>query len=109
MDIGNRVEERVFYHGKFIKSVDHYSILNVFGPNVVTTEGPEWKKHRRITAPTFSERNNRFVWDETMRVLDDMFDSWGRDTPEIFTDNLAKITKPIALLVISAAAFGRRI
>ncbi|KIJ53673.1 hypothetical protein M422DRAFT_154354, partial [Sphaerobolus stellatus SS14] len=87
-----------------VKPTEVYAILNVFGPNTVSTEGPEWKRHRRITAPTFSERNNKFVWDETLRVLDDMFDAWGRNTPEIFADDVVEITKPLALLVISAAS-----
>ncbi|KIJ53680.1 hypothetical protein M422DRAFT_241924 [Sphaerobolus stellatus SS14] len=102
------IREILTYHGRFIKSTEN-SVLDIFGPNIVSTEGHEWKRHRRITAPTFSERNNRLVWDETMRILDDMFDAWGRDTPDIFTDNVLEITKPITLLVISAAAFGRRI
>ncbi|KIJ25956.1 hypothetical protein M422DRAFT_273049 [Sphaerobolus stellatus SS14] len=83
------VTEISTYHEKFVKP---------------TTEGPEWKRHRRATAPTFSERNNRLVWDETIGVVDDMFDAWGHDTPEIFTDDLVQNNKAgLALLVISAA------
>ncbi|KIJ23327.1 hypothetical protein M422DRAFT_276121 [Sphaerobolus stellatus SS14] len=97
------IKEITTYHGRFIKPTEVYTVLNIFGPNLVSTEGHEWKRHRRITAPTFSERNNKFVWDEMMRILDDMFGAWGRDTPEIFTDNVLEITKPIALLAIGAA------
>lgn len=40
---------------KFPKPVDQYAILRMFGPNVIASEGEEWKKYRRIAAPAFSE------------------------------------------------------
>ena len=40
---------------KFPKPIDHYAILRMFGPNVIASEGEEWKKYRRIAAPAFSE------------------------------------------------------
>ena len=40
---------------KFPKPVDHYAILRMFGPNVIASEGEEWRKYRRIAAPAFSE------------------------------------------------------
>jgi len=36
-----------------------YEIVAVFGRNIVASEGAEWKKYRKITAPAFSE-----VWPE---------------------------------------------
>lgn len=30
-------------------------ILKFFGSNVVVTEGEEWRRHRRLTGPSFSE------------------------------------------------------
>jgi cytochrome P450 len=32
-----------------------YRVLAAFGPNIVASEGEEWKKYRKITAPAFSE------------------------------------------------------
>jgi hypothetical protein len=32
-----------------------YEVLTAFGPNIVASEGEEWKKYRGITAPAFSE------------------------------------------------------
>ena len=40
---------------KFPKPVDHYAVLRMFGPNIIASEGEEWKKYRRIAAPAFSE------------------------------------------------------
>ncbi|KAF8493430.1 hypothetical protein F5888DRAFT_822672 [Russula emetica] len=85
------------------KDVNHYAVLAGFGPNVVVSEGEEWKKYRKIVAPAFSERNNKLVWDETTRFMTDLFDNvWG-DKSEIFVDHCVDITFPIALSVISAA------
>lgn len=30
-------------------------VAEIYGPNVVTAEDDEWKRHRRISAPAFSE------------------------------------------------------
>lgn len=40
---------------RFPKPTDSYKILAVFGSNILTTEGEEWKHQRKITAPAFSE------------------------------------------------------
>ena len=42
----------------FSKSVDDYVTLNLYGPNVVTTEGADWQRHRKITGPPFNEKNS---------------------------------------------------
>src|SRR5882762_9007711 len=40
---------------KFPKPVNLYRPLTIFGINIVASEGQEWKKFRKIVAPTFSE------------------------------------------------------
>ena len=32
-----------------------YKILLAFGPNLVASEGDEWKRQRKLVAPAFSE------------------------------------------------------
>ncbi|KAF8493438.1 hypothetical protein F5888DRAFT_823490 [Russula emetica] len=79
---------------KFPKDVNHYAVLGVFGPSVVVSEGEEWKKYRKIVAPAFSERNNKLVWDETTRIMTDLFNNvWG-DKSEIVVDHCVDITLP---------------
>jgi cytochrome P450 len=41
---------KVLIHGgrKWAKPVESYRILRVYGENVVTTEGEEWRKHRKV-------------------------------------------------------------
>jgi cytochrome P450 len=51
-------------------------ILNIYGWNVVTTEGAEWRMHRKITSRPFSEKNNQLVHDESIRQTTQMMASW---------------------------------
>ncbi|EMD41758.1 hypothetical protein CERSUDRAFT_147048 [Gelatoporia subvermispora B] len=91
----------------FRKPVERYDVLGFFGKNVVITEGEEWKRQRRITAPLFSERNNRFVWDESVRLMEELFDHWG-SKERIALDDATDLCISIALHAIAAAGFGRR-
>jgi hypothetical protein len=96
--------------------MSRYRPLTVFGPNIVASIGEEWKKYRKITAPAFSEvcaghvtvrlpspeydrqRNNKLVWDETIRIMNDLFDNvWG-DKSEIVVDHCGDITLPVCFL-----------
>ena len=40
---------------KFPKPVEMYDVLKFFGSNIVTSEFDEWKQHRKVAAPAFSE------------------------------------------------------
>ncbi|KAH9041172.1 cytochrome P450 [Lactarius hengduanensis] len=104
------IKEVATYRAKFLKPVYLYSMLLAFGGNVIASEGEDWKRYRTITAPVFSERNTRLVWDETIRIMLDLFDNvWG-DSPEIMLDHCVDITLPIALFVVGVAgSFGRRV
>ncbi|OJT02987.1 Cytochrome P450 4X1 [Trametes pubescens] len=94
---------------RFPKPLGPYKVLLTFGPNLVASEGDEWKRQRKLVAPAFSEKNNKLVWDETVRIIYDLFDNvWGtQDT--VIVDNITDLTVPITLLVIGVAGFGRRI
>jgi cytochrome P450 len=48
-------QEITTYHARFPKPLYRYKVLCHFGPNVVASNGAEWKKYRKITAPAFSE------------------------------------------------------
>ena len=91
--------------------------MSVFGENIVASEGEEWKKFRKISAPAFAEvctdrcsssnspnpehhyqKNNKLVWDETIRIMMDMFDNvWG-DKSEVVVDHCVDITLPVRFL-----------
>jgi len=103
------IKEVTSSRSRFPKPVHHYTVLAFFGRNIVASEGEEWKKYRKISAPAFSDRNNKMVWDETVKIMDSLFnDIWG--TQETITvDHCVEVTLPIALFVIGAAGFGRKI
>lgn len=72
-----------------------YKVLLAFGPNLVASEGEEWKRQRRLVAPAFSEKNNKLVWDETVRIVYDLFDNvWGKEDTVVI-DNITDLTVPV--------------
>ena len=40
---------------RFPKPMGPYKILLTFGPNLVASEGDEWRRQRKLVAPAFSE------------------------------------------------------
>ncbi|KDQ10000.1 hypothetical protein BOTBODRAFT_36620 [Botryobasidium botryosum FD-172 SS1] len=86
-----------------------FAILALYGPNVVTaSDNDEAKRHKKVAAPAFSERNNKLVWRETSRIIGEIFADWG-DKEAVSINHIVDITLPLALHVISAAGFGRPI
>lgn len=43
---------------QFPKPLERYTILSFFGPNILVSEADDWKKYRKISAPSFSEVSN---------------------------------------------------
>lgn len=54
----------------------HIGILDIYGRNVLTSEGAAWRLQRKITARPFSERNNQLVHDESVKQATQMMESW---------------------------------
>jgi cytochrome P450 len=96
----------------FVKPVEIYAIVDIFGASILTTEGEEWKRHRKIVAPAFSEKSNSLVWKESLRQGLGMVDVWSKlegNVPDnMKVDDTAPYTSTMALHVISAAGFGVR-
>ncbi|THU87661.1 cytochrome P450 [Dendrothele bispora CBS 962.96] len=97
---------------EYPKSTEQYDVLRFFGRNIVTEEGEEWKKYKKICAPAFSERNNRLVWDYTLRIISDFFeevwllDKVPNDTEVVIEDFKIPSTQ-FTLRILVAAAFGQ--
>ncbi|KAF5681669.1 cytochrome P450 monooxygenase 3A7 [Fusarium circinatum] len=89
----------------FVKAVALYKPLEIFGRNVVTTEGDDWVRHRRITTPPFNERNSALVWDESKKQATDMLRMWASSPKGVV--NPQSDTMVLALHVLTAAGFGR--
>jgi cytochrome P450 len=54
---GAACEEMLYRYKEFIKPEVLYKPLDLFGQNVDTVNGEDWQRHRKITAPSFNERN----------------------------------------------------
>ncbi|EON67928.1 hypothetical protein W97_07425 [Coniosporium apollinis CBS 100218] len=46
---------------RFKKPIEIYKNVDLYGKNVVSTEGTIWRQHRKLTSPSFSETNNELV------------------------------------------------
>ncbi|KAF8811211.1 cytochrome P450 [Phlegmacium glaucopus] len=103
------VKEVISSRARFPKPVEHYTALSFYGPNIVVSEGEEWKKYRKISAPAFSDRNNKLVWEETVKIMQSLFNDLWKDQDIISVDHCLDITLPIALFVIGSAGFGRSV
>ncbi|KAF9469453.1 cytochrome P450 [Collybia nuda] len=103
------IRDVLLSRSRFPKPVQHYQVLLFFGRNIIASEGDEWKKYRKIAAPAFSERNNRLVWDETVKIMGDMFQNvWGSQAV-ITTEHCADLMLLVALFVIGIAGFGHKV
>jgi len=103
------IKEVTTSRARFPKPIEQYVALSFFGHNIVVSEGEEWKKYRKISAPAFSDRNNKLVWDESVKIMQGLFnDLWGNQDV-ISVNHVVDITLPIALFVIGVAGFGKNV
>ncbi|KAJ8104960.1 hypothetical protein ONZ43_g7614 [Nemania bipapillata] len=59
------VNVQLFRDGNFGKPVELMSILNIYGPTITGTDGPESRLYRKITGPFFSENTLRRVFTQS--------------------------------------------
>ncbi|KAH8427034.1 uncharacterized protein LDX57_004754 [Aspergillus melleus] len=50
--------------------------LDVFGKNVSSVEGPEWKRHRKLVAKAFHEKVNEAVWAVSAKQVIAVLNKW---------------------------------
>ncbi|KAK8206018.1 cytochrome P450 monooxygenase-like protein [Phyllosticta capitalensis] len=94
----------------FQKPLERYRDVNLYGDNVVVSEGEMWRRHRKVAAPTFSEKNNRVVFEESVRQAHALLYHWTRGKTE--SDPLHHVDDDmmsISLHIISKAGFGVRV
>ncbi len=89
----------------FPKPTEIYTILALFGQNVLTTEGQLWRIHRKATAPSFNEKNAAHTFAESVRQTSGMLTQWLAMSGETIrtTDH---DTMVLALNIIRFVGFG---
>ena len=71
---------------------------------MVQSNGDDWVRHRKLTAPCFSERASATVWSEALEQSEDMVAKW-LSSPSRDNTGIIKDTSTLALNVISSVAF----
>ena len=95
----------------FPKPTKQYKILSMFGENVVTTEGPVWRMHRKITAASFNEKNAAHTFAEAASQTESMIATWIRPgrAGSGTINSLENDTMTLALNIIGSVGFGLRL
>ncbi|KYK60677.1 hypothetical protein DCS_01815 [Drechmeria coniospora] len=105
------IKHMATHREQFPKWTASYSILRQFGENIVTCEGQTWRTHRKVTSPTFNERNSALVFREAIIQTQGMIRTWvGPSGPTKETlRTLEKDTMRLALNIIGYVGFGMRL
>jgi cytochrome P450 len=88
----------------FPKNQVIWQASNVYGPHIASTESDEWKIHRKIAAPSFSEKNNRLVHDQTVKFCNELFQQLDAQPPEVVP--VAEIMPKLTMHIVAAAGYG---
>ncbi|KAJ9656997.1 hypothetical protein H2198_004597 [Neophaeococcomyces mojaviensis] len=91
-------------------------VMGILGQNVLTTDGSEWARHRRIVAGAVTERVSSVVWNESIRQTRDFLTSitessndGSTKTESATTYRMFDLVKRIAVHVLYAAGMGNKI
>ncbi|MCJ1395188.1 hypothetical protein MMC18_008071 [Xylographa bjoerkii] len=104
----NAISQITTRRNDFPKPIHMYGSVDIYGKNVVSTEGQVWRHHRKVVSPPFTEKNNHIVWSETLHQAQAMLESWvgtggnRKQTVSTVGDDAMRLS----LHVISRAGFG---
>ncbi|KAK3990476.1 cytochrome P450 [Cladorrhinum sp. PSN332] len=91
----------------FLRPVEEYMLLEVFGPSLSTAGSEDWPRHRKVlAAPFMNESIMSLVWDESIRQAGAMVKSWtgaGRDG----VVSIQKDTRTLSLNVLASIALRK--
>lgn len=92
----------------FPKALESYGILDIYGKSLVSLEGKDWKRHRKVTSPSFTEKNNMLVFKESIAQSQAMVRKWNAGSDKTIRSVPAD-TMRVALHIISMVGFGVRL
>ncbi|KAJ4375240.1 hypothetical protein N0V83_002326 [Neocucurbitaria cava] len=95
----------------FPKPLEMYGALDIYGKNLVSTEGADWRMHRKLAAPSFGEKNNELVFTESLHHAQSLLRLWtgpdGHGNQTVIDPSAGAMN--FALFVISSAGFDVRV
>jgi cytochrome P450 len=91
---------------QFLRPVELYQMLNVFGRNVSTVNSIEWKRHRKIISAPFNELANNIAWAESLKQTREMLRGWVQEGSN-GNIGLHRDTRTATLNVLAATGFNR--
>lgn len=94
----------------FPKPTHLYGSVNIYGKNIVSSEGAAWRHHRKLTSPSFGEKINQLVWRETLDQSQAMLESWvGPKGSGKTIDRIGADTMQLSMNVISRAGLSQKL
>lgn len=95
------------HYKTWIKPQPLYDIFETFGKSVISVNGEDWQRHRKIVNPAFREQNNRLVWEESLKQARQMLQvARGRPGASQTLLDVRNNCALVAMHVLSAAGFG---
>ena len=91
----------------FPKPWEIYKIVDIFGPSIISTEGMEWRKHRKTLAVIYTHKTYNLAWDESIRQFQALLQAFvGDEDSSRDLRNVDKCINQSTLAVISRAGYG---
>ncbi|KAH9910899.1 cytochrome P450 [Epithele typhae] len=92
---------------EFFKHPEITILATMWGPNLFSTDGEQWRRMRRIMTPAFNHSTYVTVWENTSRTYREMTSNEGWDAQKtIEVPNITRLTAKFTLILISCAGFG---
>ena len=94
---------------RYINDPNPFATFDVFGPNLFSSNGADWQRHRKIAGVAFKEENTRAVWLTACNQARAFSRACCARAGEkgISLAQLNEKLRLIAMHVLSAAGFGR--
>ena len=111
LDNAEAIHEVTSKREAFPKPTGSYKILKLYGDNILTSEGPLWRLHRKVTSASFNERNAALVFQETIHQTKGLIGQWlGPDGQGDKTiRSLEHDSMALMLNIIGYVGFGLRL
>lgn len=90
--------------GEFTRPTEMLEMLDVFRPNLTTTEAQQSQRHRKNNATCFNENNNQLVWHESICQATGMVRYWKSNWS---FNSAAGDTRTLSLHVMSTGGFRK--